>query len=56
MTIWFQSGRTLDALVGVGGLEQTVYIALTNGNVGEGLIAGLAMAVIAIIAERMTNG
>lgn len=56
MTIWFQSGRTLDALVGVGGLEQTVYIALTDGNVGEGLIAGLAMAVIAIIAERMTNG
>ena len=44
------------ALVGAGGLEQTVYIALTDGNVGEGLIAGLAMAVIAIIADRMTNG
>jgi len=44
------------ALVGAGGLEQTVYTALTDGNVGEGLIAGLAMAVIAIIADRMTNG
>ncbi|MDA0962923.1 MAG: ABC transporter permease subunit, partial [Proteobacteria bacterium] len=44
------------ALVGASGLEQTVYIALTDGNVGEGLIAGLAMAIIAIIADRMTNG
>jgi glycine betaine/proline transport system permease protein len=44
------------ALVGAGGLEQTVYTALTDGNVGEGLIAGLAMAVIAIIADRMTKG
>jgi glycine betaine/proline transport system permease protein len=44
------------ALVGAGGLEQTVYTALTDGNVGEGLIAGLAMAVIAIIADRMTSG
>lgn len=44
------------ALVGASGLEQTVYIALTDGNVGQGLIAGLAMAIIAIIADRMTNG
>ena len=43
------------ALVGAAGLEQTVYIALTDGNVGQGLIAGLAMAIIAIIADRMTN-
>ena len=43
------------ALVGASGLEQTVYIALTDGNVGQGLVAGLAMAVIAIIADRMTN-
>ena len=43
------------ALVGASGLEQTVYIALTDGNVGQGLIAGLAMAIIAIIADRMTN-
>jgi len=44
------------ALVGANGLEQTVYIALTDGNVGQGLIAGLAMAIIAIIADRMTSG
>lgn len=44
------------ALVGAAGLEQTVYIALTDGNVGQGLIAGLAMAIIAIIADRMTSG
>ncbi|MGA0704869.1 MAG: ABC transporter permease subunit [Steroidobacteraceae bacterium] len=44
------------ALVGASGLEQTVYIALTDGNVGQGLIAGLAMAIIAIITDRMTNG
>ncbi len=44
------------ALVGAAGLEQSVYIALTDGNVGEGLIAGLGMAIIAIIADRITNG
>ena len=44
------------ALVGAAGLEQTVYIALTDGDVGQGLIAGLAMAIIAIIADRMTSG
>ncbi|MDM7931497.1 ABC transporter permease subunit [Tabrizicola sp.] len=44
------------ALVGAAGLEQTVYIALTDGNVGQGLIAGLAIAIIAIIADRMTSG
>ena len=44
------------ALVGTSGLEQTVYIALTDGNVGIGLIAGLGMSIIAIIADRMTSG
>ena len=44
------------ALVGTSGLEQTVYIALTDGNVGMGLIAGVGMAIIAIIADRMTSG
>lgn len=43
------------ALVGASGLEQTVYIALTNGNVGQGLIAGLGLAIIAIIGDRMTS-
>jgi glycine betaine/proline transport system permease protein len=36
-------------------LEQVVYIGLNDGNFGIGIIAGLGMAIIAIIADRMTQ-
>ena len=43
------------ALVGTNGLEQIVYIGLSDGNFGIGIIAGLGMAIIAIIADRTTQ-
>lgn len=43
------------ALVGTNGLEQTVYIGLSDGNFGVGIIAGIGMAIIAIITDRMTH-
>lgn len=43
------------ALVGTNGLEQIVYIGLSDGNFGVGIIAGIDMAIIAIITDRMTN-
>ena len=43
------------ALVGTNGLEQIVYIGLSDGNFGVGIIAGTGMAIIAIITDRMTN-
>ncbi|MBX2839345.1 MAG: ABC transporter permease subunit [Gammaproteobacteria bacterium] len=45
----------ITALVGTNGLEQTVYIGLSDGNFGVGMTAGLCMAVIAIIADRTTQ-
>ena len=44
------------ALVGTNGLEQIVYIGLSDGDFGIGIVAGLCMAIIAIIADRMTQG
>lgn len=43
------------ALVGTKGLEQVVYIGLSDGNFGVGLIAGMGLAIIAMIADRMTQ-
>ncbi|OED36159.1 glycine/betaine ABC transporter permease [Chromatiales bacterium (ex Bugula neritina AB1)] len=43
------------ALVGTKGLEQNVYIGLSDGDFGVGMVAGLGMAIIAIIADRMTQ-
>ena len=43
------------ALVGTKGLGQAVYLALNTGNVGEGFIAGMSMALIAMIADRITQ-
>ena len=43
------------ALVGTNGLEQIVYIGLSDGDFGVGIIAGIGMAVIAITIDRMTN-
>ena len=42
-------------LVGTNGLEQTVYIGLSDGNFGVGLIACMGIAIIAMIADRMTQ-
>ena len=43
------------ALVGTNGLEQIVYIGLSDGDFGVDIIAGVGMAIIAIIIDRMTN-
>ncbi len=43
----------ITALVGTRDLGQEVYIALTRADVGQGIIAGLGVAAIAIIADRL---
>jgi glycine betaine/proline transport system permease protein len=43
----------ITALVGTRDLGQEVYIALTKADTGRGLVAGLCVAAIAIIADRM---
>ena len=45
----------ITALVGTRDLGQDVYIALTKANPGNGLVAGLAIAFIAIIADRLIH-
>lgn len=45
----------ITALVGTRDLGQEVYIALTKADTGRGLAAGLAIAFIAIIADRLVN-
>ena len=42
----------ITALVGTRDLGQEVYIALTKADTGRGIVAGLAVAFIAIIADR----
>ena len=44
------------ALVGTNGLGQRVYIGLGDGDFGVGIVAGVGMAFIAMIADRMTQG
>ena len=41
------------ALVGTRGLGQLVYIALGKADTGKGLVAGLSIALIAMIADRI---
>ena len=43
----------ITALVGSRGLGQSVYIALSAADAGKGIVAGLGMALIAIIADRI---
>ncbi len=45
----------ITALVGTRDLGQEVYIALTKADTGHGLVAGLAIAFIAIILDRMIS-
>ena len=53
-TIMFAlSMLVITALVGTRDLGQEVYIALTRANPGQGIVAGLAVAFIAIIADRL---
>jgi glycine betaine/proline transport system permease protein len=43
----------ITALVGTRELGQEVYIALTKADTGRGIVAGLCVAIIAIIADRL---
>ena len=43
------------ALVGTRDLGQEVYAALAKADTGRGLVAGLAIAFIAIIADRLIS-
>jgi glycine betaine/proline transport system permease protein len=45
----------ITALVGTRDLGQEVYIALTKADAGRGLVAGLCVAFIAIIADRLIH-
>jgi len=45
----------ITALVGTRDLGQEVYIALTKANAGKGVVAGLAVAFIAIMSDRVIN-
>ena len=45
----------ITALVGTRDLGQEVYIALTKANTGQGIIAGLSVAFIAIAADRIIS-
>jgi len=46
----------ITALVGTRDLGQEVYIALTKADTGRGLVAGISVACIAIIADRLIAG
>jgi glycine betaine/proline transport system permease protein len=53
-TIMFAlSMLVITALVGTRDLGQEVYIALTKADAGRGLVAGLCVAFIAILADRL---
>jgi glycine betaine/proline transport system permease protein len=43
----------ITALVGTRDLGQEVYIALTRADTGQGIVAGVSIAAIAIIADRL---
>ncbi len=45
----------ITALVGTRDLGQEVYIALTKADTGRGIVAGLAVAFIAIVADRLVS-
>lgn len=45
----------ITALVGTKDLGQQVYVGLSDGDFGVGMVAGLGMAAIAMIADRLTQ-
>ncbi|NVL04116.1 ABC transporter permease [Ruegeria pomeroyi] len=44
------------ALIGTAGLGQSIYLALGQADVGLGISAGAAMAILALIADRLVQG
>ncbi|WP_425043954.1 ABC transporter permease [Primorskyibacter sp. S87] len=44
------------ALIGTTGLGQSIYLALGQADVGLGISAGAAMAILAFIADRLVQG
>lgn len=46
----------ITALVGTTGLGQQVYIALGKGAAGKGLVTGIAMALLAMMFDRILQG
>ncbi len=53
-TIMYGLGMlVIAALVGTQGLGQQVYLALGKANAGSGLVTGLSMALIAMVADRI---
>ncbi|MEP2532271.1 ABC transporter permease subunit [Shimia sp.] len=44
------------ALIGTTGLGQSIYLALGQADVGLGLTAGAAMAILALVADRLVQG
>lgn len=44
------------ALIGTTGLGQSIYLALGQADVGLGVSAGVAMAILAFIADRLVQG
>jgi glycine betaine/proline transport system permease protein len=45
----------ITALVGTKDLGQQVYVGLSDGDFGVGMVAGLGMAAIAMVADRLTQ-
>jgi glycine betaine/proline transport system permease protein len=44
------------AMIGTRDLGQEVFIALAKADAGRGIVAGLAIAFIGIIADRLVGG
>jgi len=44
------------ALIGTTGLGQAIYIALGSADLGLGIAAGAAMALLALVADRLAQG
>ncbi len=44
------------ALIGTTGLGQSIYLALSEADVGLGIAAGAAMAILALVADRLVQG
>lgn len=44
------------ALIGTTGLGQSIYLALGQADIGLGISAGVAMAILALIADRLVQG
>ncbi|MCB1434156.1 MAG: glycine/betaine ABC transporter permease, partial [Alphaproteobacteria bacterium] len=45
----------ITALVGTADLGQRVYIGLGDGDFGVGFVAGIGMAILAMVADRLTQ-